>query len=61
MIGVEASHDVSTPRSFCTAGDNPVVPLRFTEEEVALLDPLEKLALKMMIKNGKATLEEETR
>jgi len=54
MIGSEASHDISTPRLFCTAGDNPTDPLQFTEEEVILLDPLEKLALKMMVKNGRA-------
>ncbi len=59
MSGSEASHDISTSQSFCTAVDNPVAPLRITEEEVRLLDPLERIALRMMVRNGRAVVEKE--
>lgn len=57
MIGSEASHDISTPRSFCTAGDNLTAPLVLTREDLAAFDPLTRLAAKMMISNGTAVLE----
>jgi len=60
MSASQARHDNNALRSFCTAGDNSTAPLRFTADEVQLLDPLEKLALKMMVQNRRAVIEKES-
>lgn len=58
MNASQATHDTTTPDSISPLRDKPLLEL--TPQEMAILDPLERMAAQMMIERGKAILVEES-